>query len=926
MPRQWYAMTEQEILEHFQTDLKNGLSDQEVNRRLSKFGANQMTKPFKVSLPHFILKQLININILILLAITAILIILLEYAGAIALLFITATVAIINGTQEYRAAGYLKELREKTLPTAMVIRNGRERIVPAVTLVPGDIVLLAKGDVVPADLRLLQADKLEIDESLLFGEMLPAAKIKEELPDEELALLDTCNMAYMETIIVKGKGSGVVVYTGRETAINYRNAAGHAVRFGGSDGREQIPVQRGLEKFCKGLSGFCLFICLLVLITLMSKGTAVFEICLAVLSLTAAAVPLGFSPIISVLLAAGAWRISKSGALINKPAALGILGCAEVICLNNMGILTKNELTVRKVMVGGQISQVTGDGYDPKGTFAGIGEKQNLEFSLLLKVAALCNNAVLKRGEITVPGLFRGLHESRSGGKWSVNGEAIEGALLVMAAKAGFWREKLELQEERIAELSFDHARKCMAVVYRELSGSAVAYVKGAPEVLLERCSHSYINGKLTPLSDRQKKEIMACNDLLAQEALRVLAYAYKQIPAGTAEISAGVVEEHLVFLGLTGIGDQIKNTAPRALTVCRKAGIKIMLLSGDQLFTAQAQAKKIGIITKEEDILTGHDLEHMPHERLMSRLEQVSVCARVTPQQKLRVIKALKQSGRIVAVTGDGLEDALAVREADIGIAMQQNSAGITKKVADMFLAEDHINSIVSAVEEGRRIHNKIRTTIQFLLTCSAGGIFTVLFAMLVGLPLPLTPVHILWISVLSNYLPAMTLRAEANDGKLMAAPPCRLGESVFDKKLLWRVITAGAAISACTVTAFVAGLSWGDTLPAQTMAFNTLVFSQLFFALTCHDETNAGLSGGTFTGRRLTISAAAIFCALQLAVNCLPFAQEYFHIVRLSGGQWASVLLISAVPALLVTLLRLLNIIMYTFPDSLATKHQNG
>lgn len=897
MPGQWYAMTETEILEYFKTDLKNGLSEKEASERLSRFGPNQLVRIPKVSLYQLFFKQLANIGVLTLLAAIAILIICLEYNDAVTLMVIVTTAAILGSIQEYRAKRFINTLKQINIPTTKVIRSGHERKIPAVELVPGDIVLLAEGDLVPADLRLLQTDKLEVDESALVGESVPVRKTKDVLPGKELALIDTFNLAYMNTVIIKGQGCGIVIHTGMATAIGYINGMSQA------DERYQTPIQRCLELFYKGMAAFCFFTCMVVLATLIIKGEEFREICLAGLCLAVAAIPAGLPTLVTVLLAAGAKRMIKRGAIIRKLTSITNLGCTTVICSNRIGTFTKNEIIVRKVMVGGRTLEVTGEGYDPKGGFTG--DKHDLQFSLLVKAAALCNNAVLKRGSINITGLFRGLMGGRSSGKWSVKGDSTEGALLVMAAKAGFWRERLELHEQRVAELPFDPERKRMAVVYREPSGAMAAYVKGAPEVLLERCTHCFINGKIVSLTAHKKGKIMAYNTSMTKEALRVMAFAYKQIPDDAGDISDEMIEQQLVFLGLTGMLDPIKPAAVKAVQTCQRAGIKIMLLTGDQRFTAHAQATKIGIITKEENILTGCGLDRMSNEQLLAYINQVSVCARVTPKQKLRIIKTLKQLGHVVAVTGSGLEDARSVNEADVGIAMGYSSTDKTKEVSAIFLEEDHFGSIAAVIEEGRGIYNNVRKSIRFLLSCNIGEVFTTLLALLAGLPIPLLPVQILWVNVISNGLPTMILGLEPNDRNLMMQPPRHLGDSVLDRKLAGRIITDGAVISMSIMLAFIAGLSMGDTLLARTMAFNTLVFSQSFFVLTCHNESSAILREGIFINLYLT-GTVLISCALQVAINCVPFMQSYFHVVHLNGLQWVCVLSVSVIPAVFGSLFR--------------------
>jgi len=899
VPGQWNALNQQEIVEYFKTNFKNGLSDKEARERLSRFGPNQLTMTPKVLLYQLFLKQIKSVVMLALLAATAVSVIYCEHTDYATMMVIIITTAILCSIQEYHAECSLEKLRRLTAPEAMVIRGGQERKIPAVELVPGDIVLLSEGDLVPADLRLLQTVKLEIEESSLTGKSVPVSKTEETHTAKDMALGDTTNMAYMGTVVTRGQGRGLVVHTGMATELG--NIAGVSQ----TGGRDKTALQRRLALFGEGLAGFCLITCAVTLVAGIIKGEEARQICLAGLSLAVAAIPIGLPNFATITLAIGALRMLRRGAVIRKLRAVDNLGCTTVICSNKIGTFTKNEMTVRKVMVDGRTIEVTGDGYDPKGEFIGTWDKQDIQFTLLIKAAALCNNAVLKRGSINIAGLFRGLTKGRSVKEWSVTGDTTEGALLVMAAKAGFWRERLELEERRVAELPFEPERKLMTVVYRKSTGTMAAYVKGAPDVLLELCTHSYKNGIVMPLSAQDRGEIMTQNASMSKEALRVLAFAYRELPADTRVFSEKSIEQRLIFLGLAGMFDPLKPAAVKALQTCRRAGIKVVLISGDHRFTAHAMAEKLGIISNEEKILTGNDLDRMTAEQLREYANHVSVYARVTPKHKLQIIRVLKQLGHVVAMTGDEVKDAPAVREADIGIAMGITGTGVIKEASAMILAEDHFDSIVAAVEEGRGIYNNIRKSIRCFLTCNTGEVLTMFLAVLAGLPLPLMPVQILWVNVIINGLPAMALGMEPYDRNLMMRPPRHIWDSILDRSLTWRIITDGAVIGLSVLLVFISGLSMGDVTLARTMAFNTLVFSHLFFVLICRYESHTGLQRGIITNIYL-IGALLISCTLQVLMNRVPFMQANFHVVQLNSLQWAYVLSVSVIPAAFGTMFR--------------------
>jgi len=899
MAGRWYALTEQEIEEHFKTDGKRGLTDKEVKERAARFGPNELAKVPKAPTWQLFINQFKDFMVLILLAATAISGFLGEYADAVTILVIVVINAVLGFIQEYRAERSMEALKQMTAPEARVIRGGQERKVPAVELAPGDIVLLEEGDRVPADMRLLRTVNLEVEESTLTGESVPVKKRKETLPDRDVPLGDTCNMAYLGTVVTRGRGRGLVVHTGMATEM------GQIAGMIQEAGQEETPLQRRLAQLGKGLVGFCLLICAVVVAVGIMRGEEAYQMFLAGVSLAVAAIPEGLPAIVTVALAIGVQRMIRRNAIIRRLPAVETLGCATVICSDKTGTLTQNEMTVRQVVLGGDTLEVTGEGYDPKGEFAGEGDKQGPRFKLFMKAAALCNNAVLERGGISVAGLFRGLTRGRPAREWSVLGDPTEGSLLVMAAKAGYWRERIETKEVRVAELPFDSDRKRMTVVYRDPSGKVAAYVKGAPDVILDLCTHVYKGGMAVPLTAREREEVLERNSSLAGRALRVLAFAYRELPAGAGNFSGEAVEQRLVFLGLAGMIDPPRPAAVKAVQTCRRAGIKVVMITGDHQITARAVGGELGILTKGDQVLTGADLDRMSVEQFREVAQRVSVYARVSPKHKLRIVRALKHAGHVVAMTGDGVNDAPAVKEADIGIAMGITGTDVTKEASAMVLADDNFTSIVAAVEEGRGIYDNIRKFIRYLLSCNVGEVLTMFLAVLAGLPLPLAPIQILWMNLVTDGLPAMALGVDPYDRDIMMRPPRHPRESVFSHGLAWRIISSGTVIGLGTLLAFRTGLSLGDVDLARTMAFNTLVFLQLFYVFTCRSEFHTILEVGLFTNPYL-VGAVAVSAALQLAVNYAPFLRPIFHTVPLSGLHWAFVLLIAAAPTVLSTLFR--------------------
>ncbi len=484
-------------------------------------------------------------------------------------------------------------------------------------------------------------------------------------------------------------------------------------------------------------------------------------------------------------------------------------------------------------------------------------------------------------------------------------GDPTEGALLVMAAKAGFWRERLEMKETRVAELPFDSNRKRMTVVYRQPSGAITAYVKGAPDVIVDMCTHVYKGALAVPLSARERKKILDENSNLASGALRVLAYAYRELPPGKEENIDESIESRLVFLGLAGMIDPPRPSAVKAVQTCRRAGIKTVMITGDHKLTAKGVASELGILSSGDKVISGQDLDKITGKALQKHINQVSVYARVSPGHKLRIVQALKEAGHVVAMTGDGVNDAPAVKKADIGIAMGITGTDVTKEASAMILTDDDFGSIVAAVEEGRGIYDNIRKFIRYLLSCNAGEVLTMLLAVLAGLPLPLMPIQILWMNLVTDGLPAMALGVDPYDRDIMTRPPRRPWESIFAHGMAWRIIISGTVIGLGTLLAFWIGLSMGDVALARTMAFNTLVFFQLFFVFTCRSEFHTILEAGLLTNPYL-IGAVLISATLQLAVDYVPFLQTIFHVVPLKGIHWVYILAISAAPTVCSTLFR--------------------
>ncbi|MEW6274379.1 MAG: cation-translocating P-type ATPase [Bacillota bacterium] len=898
----WHALEAEEVLAVFGANAAQGLSEREAAERLARFGPNELLKATRASLVSMFLGQFRDFMVILLLAATLISFFLGEYADALAILAIVTLNAVLGCIHEFKAERSLEALKQLVAPEARVMRNGLEKKIPAAELVPGDLVFLEAGDRVPADLRLLQARNLETNEASLTGEAAPVKKDPAPLR-HPVSPGETRNMAYLGTVVTRGRGQGVVVATGMATEM------GRIAGLIQEAQDDQTPLQRRLAHLGKALVGLCLLICALVVALGIYRGEGIYQMFLAGVSLAVAAIPEGLPAIVTVALATGVQRMARRRAIVRKLSAVETLGCATVICADKTGTLTQNQMTVRKILAGGKTAQVTGEGYDPKGEFTGI-NVHDPALQLFLKIAALCNNAVLTRGEISVGGMFRNVLRKRPARAWGVHGDPTEGALLVMAAKGGVWREEIEKQERRVAEFPFDSDRKRMTVVYRRPDGRLAAYVKGAPDVVLELCTH-YLDGeRVLPLPPRKKEEFLRANGELAARALRVLVLAYRELPAAPAganflkgpdSLNEQEVEKNLIFAGLAGMLDPPRPAARTAVQKCRRAGIKVVMITGDHRLTAGAVAGELGLLERESAVLTGPELDALDDAQLRAKTKNTSVFARVAPRHKLRIVRALKENGHVVAMTGDGVNDAPAVKEADIGIAMGIAGTDVTKEAAAMVLADDNFNTIVAAVEEGRGIYENIRKTIRYLLSCNIGEVLVMFLAVLAGLPLPLLPVQILWMNLITDGLPAMALGVEPVPRDVMYRRPRDPRESIFAHGLGWRIFGGGLLIGLTAMALFAAAYQGEPARLAEsrTVAFNALVFLQLFYVLVCRSERPAGGERGFWANPCLP--AAVFFSAfLQVAVTQLPLLQPVFRTVSLDWRQWGMILGAAGLPFL--------------------------
>ena len=758
-----------QILRELDTDPRKGLSENEINSRLEKYGFNELKKEEKISLLSLFFNQFKNILIIILLIAIFLSVLVGEVMDAVVIAVIVIFCAVLGFLQEYRAERALEALKRMLSPTITVLRDGKEEEVPSKELVPGDILLLEAGDKIPADARLVEAHSLRCDEAPLTGESTPVGKDVKPLP-ENARTGDRRNMVFTGTTVTYGRGKAVIACTGMST--EFGRIAGEVTRVKA----EKTPLEKRTEEIGKWLGIISLMICFLVagisVIRELIGGKIDFpfivNMVMFTVALAVAAVPEALAAIVTGALAIGMHQMAKRNALVRKMPAVETLGCTTVICSDKTGTITKGEMTVRKIFTGGKFIEVTGGGYEPKGEFRGsnLPIQNNTSLQMLLQAGLLCNDATLEEKE----------------GKWMVKGDPTEGALVVAAVKAGLHETEMRLENTRIEEIPFSSERKRMTTIHQMKDGKNKAFMKGAPEVVLERCSQVLQDGEIRELKDSDRTGILNVNKQMAQAALRVLGFAYKDCPEGTP-FTEEHLEREMIFLGLTGMIDPPREEAIEAIKVCKEVGITPIMITGDHLLTAVAVAKEVGIHREGGRVLTGEELERMPEEEFERIVDQVTVYARVSPVDKLKIVRAWKKRGEVVAMTGDGVNDAPALKHADIGVAMGITGTEVTKEASDMVLSDDNFATIVKAIERGRWIYDNIKKYLTYLLRCNITEVVVIGGVVLISGPeyLPLLAAAILYINLVTDGLPALALGIAPPDPDIMERPPRDPKESVF-------------------------------------------------------------------------------------------------------------------------------------------------
>nr|HDO81363.1 calcium-transporting P-type ATPase, PMR1-type [Candidatus Bathyarchaeota archaeon] len=872
----WHSLRIDEAFKKLRVTEK-GLTSDEASSRLKEYGFNEIEEAGKRSLATMFLDQFKSFLILILIIAALISLVLGDLADAGVISFVLLMNALLGFYQEYKAEQAVEALKRLVAPHAKVIRNGEKVEIPAREIVPGDLVLLEMGDRVPADLRLIETLNLQIDEATLTGESTPVLKNADAVLDVKTPLNDRVNMAYMGTVVVKGRGMGITVATGMKTELGKVATLVQTVE------EEETPLQKRLGELGRKLGLIVIMACGIIFLAGFLRGTEVLELFLASVSLAVAVVPESLPAIVTITLALGVQRMAKKNAIVRKLPAVETLGCATIICSDKTGTITKNEMVVREVFIPDKRIPLK------KGEVEKTSDTELQHLSFLFKIATLCNDAEVKSED----------------GNMLIIGDPTEGALLLAALDLGIDVRRLREENPRIYEFPFEPERKRMETINKWMDERAIVCVKGAPEVILESSSYFMENGEIKRMSDERRNKILEENHVMAEKALRVLAVAYKEVEM-RSKYSMEEVEDDLIFLGLIGIMDPPREEAKHSVEKCRDAGIKVVMITGDNVWTAEAIAREVGIFEEGKQVLTGVELEEMDVSELEEVVDDVAVYARVSPEHKLKIVSALKNKGHVVAMTGDGANDAPALKKADIGVAMGITGTDVSKEAADMVLSDDNFATIVTAVEEGRTIYENIRKSVFYLLATNAGELLTIFVAMVLGFPLPLTAAQILWINLVTDSFPALALSVEPPEADIMKRPPRNPKTPMITKGSAMELAGCGILMACVTLLVYSTRL-WNEFgfnyEEARALAFVTLIMFQLFNAINYRSEKISIFKLNPFSNKYLVLALMVSF-VLQLLVIYVPSLQPLFKTFPLSVRDWVTVLLAASTIILLYEL----------------------
>lgn len=835
----FHAKTRNQVINILSTNPKTGLNLEEANYRIKKHGKNKIISEKKISKLKILFRQLKNPLIYILLIAILISLVIKEYLDSIVILAIVILNSGIGYYQEYKAERAIELLKKISAPNAKVLRNKRIRIIPAENLVPGDIIILETGDKIPADARLLKVTKLKVNESTLTGESGSISKSINVIEETKI-IADQRNMVFAGTIVSYGRALAVVTCTGNKTQFG-------RIAFSLKEIKEkETPLQKKLSLFTKKLEKIILGIIIFLTILGFVRGIPLTHSIMTAISLAVAAIPEGLPAVVTIALALGVQSMVKNKALIRKLSAIETLGAVTTICSDKTGTMTAGKMTVTQIYANNELIHLTGRGYETSGIFKTIASKyDSSRLKKLMETAILCNNSQLK----------------------TKTGDPTELALLVAAKKANIKTEFV-----RMKEIPFDSEHKYMATIDMYKNKKQL-HMKGAPEVVIKKCKYIFNDGRLKVLTEKDKEKIILMNNRMASAALRVLALAY----------SKDEKEENLIFLGLTGMMDSARSEAKTAIKVCKKAGIRVMMITGDNAITAQAVAKELNLRDK---VLTGEQLEKLSKNDLKHAVRKVDIYARVNPEHKVKILEALQENGEIVAMTGDGINDAPALKAANVGIAMGITGTDVSKESSDVILLDDNFNSIVHAIKHGRRIFDNIKKFVKLLLSANFGEIGIIFVSLIAGLPLPLLPLQILWINLITDSLPAVALGIDPAEKDMMKRKPRNPKQGILHNNLTF-LILSGIILTVIGFALFVQNLE--DIEKARTMVMMGLIVFELFLVFVCRSRTKTIFQGGIFSNKLLIISVI-ISLALQAVVLYTPLA-NLFNLVPLELNDWIMV-----------------------------------
>jgi Ca2+-transporting ATPase len=892
----WYSMTKDEVVEAFSSDISFGLTDNEAKIRLEKHGSNELREEPAPGSLSLILAQLKEPLVIILMIAAVVSFAVGEWQDSLVILAIVVLNTVMGVTQETKAEKALSALKKLSRPSTKVLRGGHVISIKSTEVVPGDIILLDAGDFVPADARLIELALLNVDESALTGESVPAAKEVEPLVPKDGEILgpgDQVNMVFMSTVVTAGRGKGVVVATGMDTEI------GHIAKALGEEPTESTPLQRQLGRLGASLGLVALVLVGVVFATGILRGEKVFEMFMAAVGLAVAAVPEGLPAVVTIILAMGVQKMSRQKAIVRHLPAVETLGAATLICTDKTGTLTTNKMTVTKLYCDGAL-------FDMGKT---VPESENSRVKALLLSGLLANDAHI---ENTADGI-------------SMIGDPTEAALIVVAQKAGLEQEEISLEHPRRAEIPFDSKRKMMTTVHPRFSSKGkedqgvfsvipknapyISFTKGAPDILLERCD-SYLKGtEVIPFSDEEKAEAKRINTELAKKGLRVLAAAYREWYYIPKVQDSDLVERNLTFLGFYAMQDPPREEVRAAVSESIAAGVRPVMITGDYVQTATAIGSQLGIYSQRQRYLTGSQIDSMTDDELYSEVENVSVFARVSPEHKLRIVDAYKRHGHVVAMTGDGVNDAPALKKADIGVAMGITGTDVAKEASDIVIADDNFATIVSAIATGRTIFDNIRKVIHYLLSCNAGEITGIFFTIAIGLGRPLTAIQILWLNLVTDGLPALALGVEPPERDIMRRPPRNPKEGILERHLATEIVWQGLLLGGLTLSSFYVALKKGVPVEeARTIAFLTLGFTQIVHSFNVRSRHTSLFRLGLSTNKIL-LGSAAVSLILHVVTVLISFMRPVFGTVLLKPWGWYLVVGFSLIPLVVVEAVKALR-----------------